>query len=194
MLRAPSPSPLLTEPKKYEEEDLPWDMNIAYPHPTLDDENISSAADMPHGVKKQVNAIENSGKKSSDRDLHLNGLPVQLRMAYDAYKQSTDHTVEGSITLFPKLGADVFEKTSKSRMRFGLAARAVGQSMANCIESHKDLVERIVEKASPNTYDSYLEVCKMTNRFIDIMNGKCSKGCSSINSPNHPAILSYLIM
>ena len=85
VLRAPSPSPLLTEPKKYEEEDLPWDMNITYPHPTLDDENISSAADMPHGVKKQVNAIENSGKKSSDRDLHLNGLPVQLRMAYDAY-------------------------------------------------------------------------------------------------------------
>ena len=80
---------------KYEDDDLPWDMMIAYPHPTLDNEIISSAADMGHAVKKQANAVELSGKEKHKRDLHLNGLPVQLRMAYDVYKESSDYAKPG---------------------------------------------------------------------------------------------------
>ena len=72
---------------KYEIHDLPWEMKIAYNHPTLPDKVIAAAADMPHGVKKQVNAVELSGKPKSKRDLHLNGLPVQLRMAFDVYTE-----------------------------------------------------------------------------------------------------------
>lgn len=74
--------------------------------------------------KKQVNAIELSNKAKSKRNLHLNGLSVQLRMAYDAYKTNQDYQSEGAITKYRKPGVHVFEKTSESRMRFGLAARS----------------------------------------------------------------------
>ena len=103
---------------KYNDNDLPWDMMIAYPHPTLDDKIISAAADMPHAVKKQVNAIELSSKKKPKRDLHLNGLPVQLRMGHDAYKESTDSTSEGAITIYRSLGIDVFEKNIEVKNEF----------------------------------------------------------------------------
>ena len=56
-------------------------------------------------------------------------------VAPGVYKQSKDYTREGAITSYPKLGVDVFEKTSKSRMRFALAARAMGSTMASCIRS-----------------------------------------------------------
>ena len=161
---------------------------IAYPYPTVDNEIISSAADMGNGVKKQTNAVKLSGKEKHKRDLHLNGLPVQLRMAYDVYKESSDYKTEGTITLFPKLGVDVFEKTSKSRMRFALAARAMGSTIAKCIRSH----HLLVKKASPRTFDSYLEVCEKTDRFLDILNGNYKKGCTSIDSPNHPLLFELL--
>merc|ERR1711933_332184 len=63
-------------------------------------------------------------------------------MGYDAYKQSNDFLHEGSLADYVKLGTDVFEKTSKSRMRFGLAARALGQTMKQCILSNGPKVER----------------------------------------------------
>ena len=69
-------------------------MKIAYKHPALPDRNIAAAAGMPYGVKKKVNTIELSGKQKSKRDLHLNGLPVQLHMVYEAYKnQQNDITI-----------------------------------------------------------------------------------------------------
>ena len=72
--------------KRYTSNDLPFEMMEAYPHPIYKDIFIAAAADMPHCCKKQVNAMELSGKKKSKRDLHLDGLPIQLQMGYDAYK------------------------------------------------------------------------------------------------------------
>ena len=74
--------------KRYTLNELPFEMMVAYPHPIYKDIFIAAAADMPHCCKKQVNAMELSGKKKSKRDLHLDGLPIQLRMGYDPYKQS----------------------------------------------------------------------------------------------------------
>ena len=122
--------------KRYTLNELPFEMMVAYPHPIYKDIFIAAAADMSHCCKKQVNAMELSGKENSKRDLHLDGLPIQLRMGYDAYKQSDDFLHEGSLADYVKLGTDVFEKTSKSRMRFGLAARALGQTMKQCILSN----------------------------------------------------------
>ena len=73
-------------------------------------------------------------------------------------------------------------------MRFALGARGVGQSMAKCIW----LTRHLVEKASERTFDSYLVVCEKTDRFVDIMNGSYEKGCSSIDSPNHPLLFELL--
>ena len=54
---------------KYQANDLPWDMKIAYPHPTLDDEVINANDDMPHTVKKEVNSVELSWKANSKHRL-----------------------------------------------------------------------------------------------------------------------------
>ena len=81
------------------------------------------------------------------------------------YKQCNNNTSEGTITIYPKLKVDVFETPSKARMRFALAARAMGLTMASCICSH----HLFVEKASPNTLDSYLEVCEKTDRYVWIL-------------------------
>ena len=86
------------------------------------------------------------------------------------------------------LGVDVYEKTAKSRMRFGLAARSLGGSMIRCIERHQNEVE----KASPSTYDSYLLVARQTDKFIDVMNGNRDKGCSIIDSANHDHVYDLL--
>ena len=185
-----SSPPLQRHPplQRYGKDNLPWNFPMAYPHPTREGIIIVSAADTPHAIKKQVNAAELSGKSKSDRNLHLNGLPIQLRMGEDAYLASQDYKSEGAITLFPRLGIDVFRKTSKSRMRFGLAARAFGTSMSRCILAYK----ADVKKAGPSTYDSYLRMCKETDRFIDIMNAKSEKGCSFVDSPNDPQIFELL--
>ena len=109
-----SPRTLLPKlSSKYKANDLPWDMKIAYPHPTLDDEVITADAGMPHAVKKQVNAVELSGKKKTKRDLHLNGLPVQFGMMYGTYKQRQDSTPKGVITIYPNLCDDVFENKTQ---------------------------------------------------------------------------------
>ena len=64
---------------KYNDNDLPWDMMIAYPHPTLDDKIISAAADMPHAVKKQVNAIELSSKTNKKERFAFEWLTCSIK-------------------------------------------------------------------------------------------------------------------
>ena len=148
---------------------------------------------MPHAAKKQVNAVEFSGKLKSKRDLHLDGLPIQLRMGYDAYKKSDDYLHEGSISIHPKLGKDVFEKKSKSRMRFGLAARALGQTMKQCILSNGCKVEKASWISQEvNTLSSYIKLCDETDRFIDVCNARNDRRCSLIDSPNHDHVYELL--
>ena len=109
-------------------------------------------------------------------------------MTDDAYKQSKDFKCEGVIPIHKKPDAGVFDKTSRSKMIFSLSAGKVGESMAEYIKSHKHLVNQ----ASPNTYDSYLEVFKRTKRSEDIINGKYKKKFSSINSLKYPQIVELL--
>ena len=115
---------------------------------------------MPCAVKKQVNAVELSGKSKPKCDLYLNGLPIQTRMTHNAYKQSKDSTSKGVITIYTKFSVDVFDKTSKSRMSFALAARVLGLTIVRCIRSHSHLFKH----TSPDTFDSYLKVCEKTDR------------------------------
>ena len=183
------PESLEPPKKRYKRDELPWDMMVAYPHPTKEDLTIVAAADMPHAVKKQVNAVENSGKPNSQRDLHLDGLPIQLRMGRDVWALTPDYNHEGGIRLYRKLNIDVFDKTAKTRMRFGLAARALGGTMKKCIIEYRDKNSKL---ASPGTYDSYIELCTQTDKFVDVMNGNREKGCSNIISPNHEHVFDLL--
>jgi len=114
-------------------------------------------------------------------------------MGYDAYKKSDDYLHEGSISIHPKLGKDVFEKKSKSRMRFGLAARALGQTMKQCILSNGCKVKKASWISQEvNTFSSYIKLCDETDRFIDVCNARDDRNCSLINSPNHVHVYELL--
>ena len=86
-------------------------------------------------------------------------------------------------------------------MRFGLAARGLGNSMIKCIESYGSHVERASHRnhhyidattgrdiSYTNTYDSYLLLCHHTNRFIDILNGRFG----NFGSPNQDLLYDLL--
>ena len=68
-------------------------------------------------------------------------------MGYDTHKQTGDYKSESAISNYTKLG--VRQKTSKSRMIFGLGAQALGSTMMRCIERYQS----DVEMTGPNTHD-----------------------------------------
>ena len=76
--------------KRYSEHELPWDLPVAHQHPSMPDVIVVQCGDAPHAIKKMRNAMELSGKCHSDRDLHLNGLPIQLHMAQDIWERCPD--------------------------------------------------------------------------------------------------------
>ncbi len=171
------------ENQKYDEEDLPWDMGVAFEHPTVEGVIIVAAADMGHTLKKKRNAMKHSGNDDKKRDLHLNGLPINLQMAYEVWKLTPDGDPSSSdIMHYRKLSKSVFVPTSKSAMRTSDAARAQGNSMMSMLQEfgHKNR-----KKASPRTYDSYIQHCEMTDKWVNVMNATRSKGCELISSTTH---------
>jgi hypothetical protein len=175
----------------YTEHELPWDLPLAHPHPSVKDVIIVQSGDAPHTIKKMRNSIELSGKEDSNRNLHLNGLPIQLRMAKDVWERCPDATAGTSsqIMLYPKLSREVFDLTAKTRMRTGLAARAQGASVAKMIVDYR---HTNTERAGDGAYDSYLLHCVNTNYWFDVMNANYSKGCSFINSADHQHVYDLL--
>jgi len=169
--------------KLYTDDELPWDFPIAFKHPTVKDVIIVPVADPGHVVKKERNSMDLSGKEGKTRDLHLNGLPINLRMAHDVWllTPDADPTHRSEIMLYPKLSKSVFFPTSKSAMRTSDAARAQGNSMMNMLMDfgHKN------PRAGPNTYDSMILHSANTDLWFNVMNGSRSKGCELISSAQH---------
>jgi hypothetical protein len=59
---------------------LPNDKKIAFPHPTQADITFFIWSDMPHWVKKLVNALERTDYNNSDTNLNFQGQPLPLGM------------------------------------------------------------------------------------------------------------------
>ena len=70
--------------KTYAPHELPWDMKVAMPHPTVKGVTIFAGADMPHVVKKSRNTARNTGFEKHTRDLMLDGVIMSLPMLYGA--------------------------------------------------------------------------------------------------------------
>jgi len=161
--------------RRYTENDLPWTMKVAYVHPSMEGVIIVPTGDMPHSLKKMRNAMDLSGKDKSARNLHLNGLPISLKMAHDVYMKTPDANPNSTSTLmlYPKLNMNVFQPTSKTAMRTNDAARAQGKSMMDMLMRYGHLNEN----AGPTTYDSYIYHCRQTDKWVDALNATWKKGC-----------------
>jgi hypothetical protein len=167
----------------YAQHELPWDMTIAFHHPSMKGVIIAATGDMGHGAKKQRNAMDLSGKEDKVRDLHHNGLPVNLKMALDVWRLTPDADPKctSALMLYPKLSLSVFCPTSKTAMRTSDAARAQGNSMMEMLMDygHKN------KKAGPRAYDALILHCANTDLWVNVMNATPSKGCETIKSADH---------
>ena len=108
------------------------DFKIAYWHPdlVLDETMIFIHANMPHWVKKFVNALERLGEKKHKIDLWFRGTQMSLDILHDIWEMSRTPT---GLRL-SKCTEDHFEKNAYSRMRFFLAVQVTSESMCQLIE------------------------------------------------------------
>jgi hypothetical protein len=169
------------------------DMKIAFKHPTpvgvAKDVIIFILSDMPHWVKKFVNAMERTGKDNSETDLWFNGGQLSLAMLEDMW--IADGGGEGSGLRTDKFSQDHFTKDAFNRMRVYLAVQVCSMSMCELIDLHatRDLKP---------LYQSLRRVIVKVDRLVDICNGTrenhkgVKKGCHNLNSPKHPLVKELL--
>ena len=79
--------------RKFKENELPWDMLVAYYHPSVDGLIIMALADMSHGVKKIANSVERGNL------LGLNYMPINILMLKDCYMACPDMKTNGKFIL-----------------------------------------------------------------------------------------------
>ncbi len=124
-------------------------------------------------------------KEDKVRDLHHNGLPVNLKMAEDVWRLTPDADPKRASTLmlYPKLSLSVFCPSSKSAMRTSDATRAQGNSMMEMLMDYGHLNK----KAGPRAYDSLILHCANTDLWVNVMNGTPKKGLRNYQVRSPPS-------
>jgi hypothetical protein len=170
-------------PTLKEEPNVPTSMKIAFRHPCRKDLLIFVQGDMPHIVKKFVNALERSSDYQSTTWLQFRGQYLSLGDLQDVWlacRKATENTVRTE-----HLSKDHFPpKNANTRMRVHLAAQITSQTMIELIDNYAPDPEKFEGGAMT-------EVLNALDRFIDIINAKMEnrgkhKGCHIINAPHHP--------
>jgi hypothetical protein len=124
-------------------------------------------SDPPHMIKKIANALDaSSGGKSRSLKVPMSNkgggdgdrlVDVSLEMGKNAWQQ-VDPSWEGGLRKWRKLSLNVFEKDRFSKMRVGLAARAVGNSMVEVIEQNRE-----DGKDAVGALDAYYDMARLVN-------------------------------
>jgi len=83
------PSPLNGNQRQFGEDELPWDMPVAYPHPTVNDMLIFALADFSHAIKKIANSLERGNL------MGLEGFIIAMSVLKDIYMACPDMTGVG---------------------------------------------------------------------------------------------------
>jgi hypothetical protein len=156
---------------------LPTSQKIGFVHPCFheaDNVFIVFTPDMPHLMKKIVNAMEYTGNPDKKRDLEIAGRKISLSMIQECYDRS-----EGPGRLrTTRLSEDHFDKNCNSRMRTYLAVQILSQRteamVGDSLESDEEM-------------DAYSELRKfllLFDRVVDIMNAH-NKGHDGIDGKDH---------
>ena len=168
-------------PTLKEEPNVPTSMKIAFRHPCRKDLLIFVQGDMPHIIKKFVNALERSGDYNSTTWLQFREQYLSLGDLQDIWLECRKAT-ENSIRT-EHLSKDHFPpKNANTRMRVHLAAQITSQTMIQLIDKYAP---------DPDNFVAMKAILGALDRFIDIINAKMEnrgihKGCHIINSPHHP--------
>jgi hypothetical protein len=107
---------------------LPLDIIVAFYHPILTWLLIFIGGDMPHTIRKFVNAAECTGKPTSKREMTFKGKLIDLRMLHDLWKTTGDATGLCGVRQY-HFSTDHFVKNSFSCMKVNLAVQITSQTM-----------------------------------------------------------------
>lgn len=166
---------------------VPLDFRVAYRHPSYPESDnvfVWIHTDMPHWIKKWLNAMECSSSKDSKRSLCFQGQPLTLKMCEDIWRRSV--CSQGAICT-SRLGDDSFIKNAASRMQFYLAARVTSQSMVQLILKYcHDENERTM-------YQPLVKILLLLDRMIDIINAKAVKRFEHLGGPSTPGYVAHLL-
>lgn len=142
---------------------LPKSIKVAFPHPVRSHIKVYIGGEMPHWIKKFANAMENSSKKSSNRDMEFCGGKINLGMIHNVWK--TKLSGVNTLRVIEKLTEDHFIKNAHSRMRVHLAAQVLSRNV------HKMLSDYCGEDDNKlKEYDSLMYMIERLDTLIDIWN------------------------
>lgn len=162
-------------PKDWESKpNIPLKMKIAYWHPCFEKKDniiIFLHSDMPHLIKKIVNALERTDQESST-DLHFRRKKMSLLMIHKLWERSK---TDGSPLRKFKFSNDHFFKTNTSRMRVYLAVNITSSSSVLLIDRYAG--------DDKEEYAPFREVLLSLDKLIDIVNAREQKRFYPVQSP-----------
>ena len=176
----------------YEENDeildkLPLDLTIGFRHPIHPDVIVFICADMPHLIKKIVNAFDRSSKPRNKTSLCFRGKPISLGIIQKMWEVSSDGNGSSAINIFRKFTRDHFEKNAFNQIRVYLAAQITSLTTIDLLTT-----DELLDKCKFTKEDMLptIDVVKKLDQMIDIMNAKGfhrnkKKEGEVINSPKH---------
>ena len=158
--------------------------NVAFHHPIQNDITIFIGGEMPHLIKKIVNALERSGSVKST-DLNFRNQPMTLKMIQQLWLCEQGEAKLGSLRINFLTDDHFPPRTSFHRMKVFLATQVVSATVIRLIDMHAD-------KCGGNKkYQPIRSLIEKIDLLVDISNNTkvnnrgVVKGCEAIDRPNH---------
>jgi hypothetical protein len=184
---------ICTQTARHFDASLPDDINVAFEHPCTG-ESVVCISDTPHGIKKIVNAMESSNETTrGKRDMRMvvthtdapgqevtRVVPINLEQLHGVYLRSEKSEHKNALLVQRRLSDANFLRTPHTRMNVSLSARVLSNTMVVMCDREIDGRDSANAPKGPSfgRGDSALallgvrEVCRVFNRFQDIMNGR----------------------
>ena len=146
---------------------LPGNVPVAFPHPVFDKQIVFIGGEMPHWVKKFINAMENSSSSKSSRNMCFKGGFINLNMVEKVWREMLGGY---NCLRLSKLTDEHFMKNTHSRMRVHLAVQVLSNSVYLMLTKYcEGTVERQIE------YKTLITIVEKLNNLVDIWNSPTDK-------------------
>ncbi len=145
---------------------------LSYEVATKDPRNedlIYFMEDMPHMVKRKVNALSNSSKYSKSRNLYYSEHPMNINMIKRIWELTGGEETGVHIT---KCRGIHWNKDNFNKQRVYLSVQVVSDSVVRMIKMAFD--DGTIKEQISCTKEQYdpLAFCRHINRYVDIINGR----------------------
>lgn len=176
--------------------------NVAFVHPSLPGVYVMVNQDMPHVVKRFVNALEASSPHDKrKRNIYKFNRGVKeylnlemIRRAWESLGGGRQQQVRTDDLM--KITLSHFKKDCWSRMRVPLAVQVFSQRSARlqkrASNGEREAGCQPLIDSERGAYGSLIELTVRLDRIVDIMNARGERGAPILSSPHHPLIVEAL--